>query len=73
MIEMKSTQRHEYGGRWLEEGEVFQAEDAHVTLLTALKRAERTDGQQGYTTRAMEPGRASQGYQSRNARRNRSS
>lgn len=39
MPKMKTKERHQYGGRWLEVDEEFDAEEAHVKLLTAMGRA----------------------------------
>ena len=40
MVKMVTKKPHDYAGRQLHEGDEFEAEDAHVQLLTVLGRAE---------------------------------
>lgn len=65
MVQMKSLAAHEYGGRQLQPGDVFEADDQYVDMLVAMKRAERCDGGT-YTTRHLESGRGSS-YNNRNS------
>jgi hypothetical protein len=57
-MERTSKTDHEYGGRQLKPGDVFDVEPQHVELLLAIGRIEPVEGEPGYGEREPERPRA---------------
>jgi hypothetical protein len=52
-----SKTTHEYAGRVLSKGDMFECEQQDIPLLLAIGRIEPEEGEKGYQTRDMRAGK----------------